>query len=375
MATNIKLWQKSNTFSLTLRGHDKYIPLPPPSITDDMVDENPTLNPEVEIQNLLTSREGNPNFNTLYDSFYMPSDCRLTAFTVRLPDQLPESATMTVSFKINGTEIDLFPIPEMEDNNIKVYTTDYGLTIWEDDFVEIDVQISEEVWNLLTWNSHNIVVALAGSMVYSEYAEISGESNIDIGWELGDSYYPAAIKLQNRSGNDVFKNRLFVDVVKSPMSFFIQEVRLSMFEDYIMTNSKFPRENNCFFVDILVNGKNIATELSLPYPTSLDILNNSLRAYNSTLGKTNGYSVLVGDDILIRVYTQNLKARYNGKILEAILLGCSSDSVVPTVDSVSVYELCAVGTPNIAKFTVTKPCVPVKTKKTFNFTCSIISPE
>lgn len=375
MATNIKVWQQTNTFALTLRGHDKYIPLATPTISDETVSANPYLDPTIEIQNLLQAREGNTNYNTLFDSFFMPTDCRLSAICIRLPEQLPLEANYTISFKLNGTEVELFAIPEMEDSNLKIYSTGCDLTVWEDDFVEIDVQIDSDTWKKLSWNNHNVVVSISGNVLYSEYAKLSNEYSTEIGWELGDSYYPTSITLQNRSGNDIFKNRVFADVVKSSVSFMLQEVRLSMFEDYLMTSARFPRPYNCFFVDILVNGKNIASTLGLPYPTPMDILNNSLRAYNSSLNKSQGYPVLISDDLMVRIYTQNITARYNGKILEVLLIGCSSDSLSEIIDSVSVYELCAVSEPCTAKFSVTKPCVPVKEKKSFNFVCDVVEPS
>lgn len=356
MPTTIEHWQQSNIFSVSLRGHDKYIPQQPPETLAADLGSSSDLVPKTDLTYYLQTKEGDANFNSTYDSFYSPADFKMNAITLRTPIILPETVSYEVSIKVNGAEIELMPVPQAEDHNLKVYGTACDVSIWEDDYFEISINIQGD-WNELNWNDHNLAVCISGCYWYEGYKSIFPEGTKE--WTLGDNYFKTNIMLQNRSGNDILKNRLFLDVVKSPMSFLLQGIRLSLFEDFLMTDEKLPRPYTCFYVDLLVNGKSVNKSLGLPYPASLDLLNTRLRSYNSVHNNKQGFSILVGDDIMMRVYLRNFTASYNSKIIQANLIGCASDCVTNSSSPVTVYELCA-ATPCVTKFAVNKPCTPAK---------------
>jgi hypothetical protein len=362
MSTSIEYWQQANPFTITLRGHQRNIPYPDSEILKD------SYNPEQyklenDITSLIQQVTGNNNYNKTYDSFYSPVDFKFSAITIRLPDALPEKAEYKISFKINGGEIELLPIPQLQNYNIMIYGTECDIHVWEDDFIEVSVDFSDEsIYELLTWNNNNMTIALCGCFWYEAYKNAFPEGTKE--WELGDAYFKTNITLQNRSGNDLFTDRFFSDIVKSPVSFLIQGIRLSMFSDNLMTDDKLTRTNSCFYVDILVNGKSVNAALDIERPISIDSLETNLKNYNSTYNNISGYPVIVGDDILIKVYQKNQTAKFNSRILEVILFGCASDCATLQSDSVSVYELCATTTPCESKFTVEVNCNPNNIDKT-----------
>jgi len=232
------------------------------------------------------------------------------------------------------------------------------LHIWEDDFIEISVDFGDQsIWDQLSWNDNNMIVGISGCIWYEEYKSIFPGGTKT--WNLGDAYFKTNVTLQNRSGNDIFSDRIFADIVKSPVSFLIQGLRLSMFEDKLMTEEELVRISSCFFVDILVNGRSVNLALGIERPIAIDSLLNTLKSFNSVYDNVTGYPVVVGDDILIKIYQKNRTAKYNGKILQVILFGCASDCVTLVGEAVTVYELCAT-TPCVAKFTVEVNCDPNK---------------
>jgi hypothetical protein len=130
-----------------------------------------------------------------------------------------------------------------------------------------------------------------------------------------------------------------------------------MFEDNLMTDTILKKNSSCFFVDILVNGKSVNAALGIERPIAIDTISNTLKSFNSQYDNVTGYPVIVGDDILIKIYLKNPNVRYNGKIIQVVLFGCSSDCATLISDSVTVYELCA-STPCVSKFTVEVNCDP-----------------
>lgn len=356
-AINIDYWQQSNPFTITLRGHHQDIPFPDQGILKSDFDPILYKQQQSGLNSLINQMTGSNNYNKIYDSFFAPTDFKFSAITMRLPSPLPERTEIKVSFRVNGGEIELLPIPELQSYNQMIYGTDCDLHIWEDDYIEITVDFGDEsIWQELKWNDNNMIVGIAGCIWYEEYESIfpGGQKS----WELGDSYFKTNITLQNRSGNDLLTDRIFADIVRSPVSFLIQGLRLSMFEDELMTDDKLPRIGSCFFVDVLVNGRSVNAALGIERPVAIDSINNSLRVFNSpSYDNVSGYPVVVGDDILIKIYQKNPTAKYNGKIIQVHLFGCASDCVTLVGEAVSVYELCAT-TPCEAKFTVEQNCDP-----------------
>lgn len=364
MAITIENWQQANVFTVTLRGHEQYIPLPEEPVREDTFDPASLNQSDIDI--MIQNDDDKTNYNTIFDSYYAPADFKMKTITLRLPEQLPKTVEYAISIKVNGAEIELFPIPELQDHNQKIYGTECDVHIWEDDFIQISVTIEEDKWKKLSWNNHNLIVAVAGCFWYEEYASIFEDATQE--WSEGASYFKTNITLQNRSGNDVFSDRIFADIVRSPISFILQSLRLSMFEDELMTDDKFPRIGSCFFVDVLVNGRSVNDKLGLPRPVSIDSLEQNLKSYNSVHDDVTGYPVLLGDDLLIRVYQRNLTAKFNSKILQVILIGCAPDCATLIATPVSVYELCTTE-PCVTKFSMTKKCDTVPTKKNPIISC------
>jgi hypothetical protein len=67
----------------------------------------------------------------------------------------------------------------------------------------------------------------------------------------------------------------------------------------------------------------------------------------------------VNDDVYIKIYQSNTSAKYNGKIIEAVLFGCSPDCYNAPSNPVTVYELCETA-PCTPKFTLEVNCDPNK---------------
>jgi hypothetical protein len=364
MSTTIKNWQQSNVFTVTLRGHEQDIPLPEDPVRQDEFDV--VAASKSDINSLLTTFGEKVNYNTLYDSYYAPTDFKLRAITFRLPEQLPDNMEYNISFKVNGAEIDLFPIPELQDSNQKIYGTECDVHIWEDDFIQVSVEIDQGQWSRLSWGNHNMTVGVSGCVWYEEYASIFLDYLSSIpdekSWTEGDAFFKTNITLQNRSGNDIFSDRVFADIVKSPMSFLLQSVRISMFEDELMTDEKLPRTGSCFLVDILANGRSVNEILNLPRPAAIDSIDQNLLSYNSTHNNVAGFPIIIGDDILIKIYQRNITAKYNSKIMQVILIGCAQDCLTLIATPVSIYELCTTE-PCVAKFTADRKCDTVPVKK------------
>lgn len=370
----IEPYQQGNPFALTLRGHSTIIPYPEEYVLKEDYNPDVYINASLSYSEQVIELAGESNFNPIYDSFFAPVDCKLKAITLRLLKPLPETNEYKVSIKLNGGEIELLPVPRNQDHNQLTYGVECDLHIWEDDFIEITVDVGGiGDYERLSFPNHNMVTAISGCIVYDEYKDIFPGGTIP--WEEGDEFFKTNLTLQNRSGNNDITDRIFMDVVRSPITFLIQGIRLSMFEDRLITVDLYERVSGCFFLDILVNGKSVNRALQIDAPAAIDTLDNSLKSYNSgSYDNKNGYPVRIGDDVILKIYQLNRTAKYNGKIAECILFGCSSDCVNLATQAISVYELCSTE-PCIAKFTVEQNCDPNKLLTAPNKTNPIIDIE
>ena len=92
---NVQEWQKSNNFSVTLRGHWQSVP-----------DRNADVVLFTEIQDLISKTpldadvaeiESDDNYNIIFDSFYAPTDFKIKCLTIRM-----NKRCFIVSFGVNN---------------------------------------------------------------------------------------------------------------------------------------------------------------------------------------------------------------------------------------------------------------------------------
>lgn len=354
MTQCIYQWQQSNSLSITLHGHSKNIPIPSATVTADEFDIDVFNSKNSPAQLAISQLSGTDTYNKIYDSFFAPADFKLSAITLRLPKSLPTGVTYQVSIRINGAESEAMSIPENQLENIIIYGEFCDIPIWEDDYIEIDVTYGSG--ESLSWNDHNMTAAISGCIYYKGYESIFPAGKIK--WNQGDAFYKTNITLYNRSGNDLFSDRCYADIVKSPISFLLQGIRLSMFEDLLMTDLRYDRGSTCFYASILINGKNLNANLGLSDPVSIESVGANLKSYSSGIyNDVAGYPVFAGDDILIKIYQKNHHAKFNGKILQLVLFGCGSDCINAISSNVTIYELCGL-VPCEPKFATGKSCEP-----------------
>jgi hypothetical protein len=163
----IQPWRQANRFTITTRGHWSGIPEPADIVTLSNYDPYDVDNVAPQIREIASDG----NYNTIYDSFYSPVDFQLSGIALKVASFLPDGVQYRVRIKINGSQLELVEIPEAEDHNQKQYSIDCTSTIYEDDFIEIDVQFSGNT-ELLSFNEHNMVFSISGCMWYGMYKEI-----------------------------------------------------------------------------------------------------------------------------------------------------------------------------------------------------------
>jgi hypothetical protein len=345
----IQKYQQGNYFSMSLKGHYRNIPVPEPK-TYKVSDFDFTYN-NSNISDVIREISGTGNYNTVYDSAYAPVDFKLSCLSVRIPNRLPEGEEIQLSFKINGSEIEVLPIPEARNDNIKIYGSECDLTIWEDSKIEVEVSFEGD-YNNLSWNDHNITFTIGGVCLYSEYTGTIFDEIVDedeylqnrdkfVSWNKGANWYKNSLRLQNRSGNDIFKDRSFLDITKCPYEMLIQSVQISLFEDKLTEDDVYNIKERCLFIDIISNGKSIFDTVGGEKPVSI---NSTTGIYTiDILGlfdDTNGFKLNIGDDIFVKIYQKNTKAKYNGNIAQCYLFGSSPDSATEDGTIVSVYSKC-----------------------------------
>ena len=184
-----------------------------------------------------------------------------------------------------------------------------------------------------------------------------------IEWETGDNWYKTNIHLQNRSGNDTLQDRVYLDMVKSPMNFLFQGIRLSLFEDHLMVVEQIRERIVCLYIDILVNGRSLLTYTDFPRPMQIDT-SQVHKTYDMALFNNEaGFAIRFGDSIDVRVYLRNPHTKYNGKLLNVSLYGCSPDCAVFDSPTIAVYEPCD-DEPCEWKFSIVQRCEPEKLRTT-----------
>jgi len=163
----IQPWRQANRFTLTMRGH--WSGIPEPASTVPLSEYDPYATDDIAPQIREIASDG--NYNTIYDSFYSPVDFQISGIGLKLPQFLPEGVSYKVSMKINGSQFELFEIPEDEDHNQKQYSIDCSNVIYEDDFVEVEITFEGDS-TLLSFNENNIVFSVSGCMWYGMYKGI-----------------------------------------------------------------------------------------------------------------------------------------------------------------------------------------------------------
>lgn len=178
-----------------------------------------------------------------------------------------------------------------------------------------------------------------------------------IAWESGDNWYKTNVHLQNRSGNDTIKDRIFLDMIKSPMEFLFQGIRFSLFEDYLRVVDKIAERIVCVYLDILVNGKSLLPYTNFPRPLQIDT-SLTYRSYDLALFNDDaGFPIRFGDNLDVRVYLSNQHIKYNGKLTNVQLYGCSPDCAAFDSPIIAVYQPCA-QEPCVWKFSQVQRCEP-----------------
>jgi len=184
-----------------------------------------------------------------------------------------------------------------------------------------------------------------------------------ISWESGDNWYKTNIHLQNRSGNDTIQDRVYLDMVKSPMNFLFQGIRLGLFEDHLMVVDKIRERVVCIYIDILLNGRSILPYTNFPRPLQIDVEQTYKNYDIPVFDDQNGLPVRFGDNIDIRAYLRNQHTKYNGKIMNVELYGCSPDCAAFDSPLVAVYQPCE-EEPCVWKFSIVQRCEPEKLRTT-----------
>jgi hypothetical protein len=526
-------WRCANEFGLSFRGHWKNIPVPE-VLSESEILEILNLSPDDPKYQDVINRT---NFNAMYDSYFAPCDFLLTCLTVRLPKPLPIGAKYKTEFKINGVPIEKMSVMEQKDSNMIILNADCATPIFEDDFIEMKVVITDPPLDVdnpdqeqISFPEHNMVYGVGGIVDYRFYrlawidpdaavvidlvakeeidlteaiTEVDGftvengmiillpnqtdsrengvyivvgedlvrhesalgfSSPIDfqdrylyvvlndfgfwtvtyvevdpreIGeaersynsqyqdylyqtdlWDqcqLGDTascdslaeiqgsetpsqpvepeipvvgtvwgrdgvcfgklnfecptrYFKQDLLLQNRSGNREISDRYLIDQIRSPISFQLQSIRLSAFEDELVEADIFQRPPSCFYVDVVVNNKSILPLLGFDQPISLDTVNDNYKVFDLEFLSNTGFAIKRGDKIELRIYQRNRNAKYNGKIIQCYLAGCQEYKNMDAVDIVGVFELCDELDPCRAEVTDTEPCEapPVCTDPSIN---------
>jgi hypothetical protein len=328
--------QIGNHFSISLFGHSQDIKQYDSGAEEEDIETITLTESEVYLNSLKVNFDNNENENTLYDSFYVPADCRLRSITIKLIEALPLETSMKVTVKINGAAIEVLPILEEKNFNRVLYSTgDCEIPVWEDDFVQIEVDIVGK--EKLDTRLHNIIVGIGCSAIYEEYKEI-----IDGSFEVKERYYKTNLTIHNRSGYDRLRNKYILARIKSPIEFYLQSIKFSCIEDFLMEpDKKIKRSYSCFYIDLLLNGISLNRVLKIQQPIPLDSVNGSLREYESGINTgTSGIRIMYNDDVSLKLYIPNINGSYNGRIFEAILIGCSVSSVNEIIETITVLEPC-----------------------------------
>jgi hypothetical protein len=176
-------------------------------------------------------------------------------------------------------------------------------------------------------------------------------------WNSEDYWYKTVIHLQNRSGNEDIRDRVYFDLVKSGMDFLFQGIRLSLFRDDLMVVDRYQERIVCLYLDILVNGRSILPIANFPRPLQID-LNQKYRTYDmNVFNNEDGYPIRFGDNIDIKAYLKNPHTKYNGKLLNVQLYGCSPSCALIDSPLIAVYEPCE-EEPCVWKNPIVERCEP-----------------
>ena len=171
----IQPWRQGNHFSLTLRGHWSRIPEPTQQIRLENYDPN-----EVDdIVPIIKQVASENNYNVVYDSFYAPVDFKLRGMSFQMPEELAEDINYDITIRVNQSIIEKAKLLETEDHNQKRYELECDFLIYEDDFIEIEIEFDGEE-NNLEFNENNIVYSVAGCVWYGMYKEIWATIQADV---------------------------------------------------------------------------------------------------------------------------------------------------------------------------------------------------
>jgi hypothetical protein len=274
---------------------------------------------------------------------------------------------------------------DLQDKYLYIVQNDFGF--WTVSYIEVDPrEIGEaertyntayqsylyqtDLWNLCQGGDSDSCDALAdiqGSGSPSEPEEpnipsvstVWGRDGVCFGrldFECDTKYFKEDLLLQNRSGNREITDRYLIDQIRSPISFQLQSIRLSAFEDELIEGDVFPRPPSCFFVDVIVNSNSILPLLGFNGPIPLDTVNDNYKVYDLEFLSNTGFSIKRGDKIELRIYQKNRLSKYNGKIIQCYLAGCSEYKNMDAEDVVGIFELCDEQDPCVAEVTDSDPC-------------------
>lgn len=181
-------------------------------------------------------------------------------------------------------------------------------------------------------------------------------------WESENFWYKTNIHLQNRSGNEDIRDRVYFDMVKSGMNFLFQGIRFSLFKDNLMIVDEYRERIVCLYLDILVNGRSILPTVSFPRPLQID-LSQKFRYHDLSLfNNEDGYPIRFGDNIDVRAYLRNPHTKYNGKLLNVQLYGCAPSCALIDSPLIAVYEPCE-EEPCVWKNPIVERCEPQTTRE------------
>lgn len=166
-------------------------------------------------------------------------------------------------------------------------------------------------------------------------------------YECEEQFFKQNILLQNRSGNREITDRYYLDQVRSPVSFKLQSIRIMAFEDDLREADLFERPPSCFYIDLILNRKTLLPMLGLDALIPVDTVNNNIKIFDISFDNVSGVDIKRGDNIEMRVYQRNKNAKYNGKIIQCYLAGCSPLRFYEVYDMVGVYKPCT-----------DQPCIP-----------------
>ena len=159
-------FRQSSSFVVNLRGHWSGIP----NIKEDY--NNKIFSQLDEISN------SRANYNVFYDSFFAPMDFKISAISVKMPKPITSGSNLLINILVDGSKVENCQVRVNEFHNIKIYSEDCDVTIYEDSFVEIVVESDD--YSSLTFNENNIVVSISGCFYAKYYKQIWADRNITV---------------------------------------------------------------------------------------------------------------------------------------------------------------------------------------------------